>query len=69
MTVQPTPQWQPITRLALIAQHIDGMLEADIEQYQNLQQARSKPCVLDNFTVGRVIASFTYVDKSQIVST
>ena len=34
MPQQPTPQWQPITQLALIASHIDGMLEAAQEQYQ-----------------------------------
>lgn len=28
------PQWQPISQLALIGSHIDGMLEAAQEQYQ-----------------------------------
>ena len=53
------PQWQPISQLALIASHIDGMLEAAQEQYQTLQPARAKPHVLDNYTVGRVIDVFT----------
>ena len=53
------PQWQPITQLALIASHIDGMLEAAQEQYQTLQPARAKPHVLDNYTVGRVTEVFT----------
>jgi len=57
MTQQP--QWQPISQLALIASHIDGMLEAAQEQYQTLQPARAKPHVLDNFTVGRVTKVFT----------
>ncbi len=37
MTEQTTPQWQPIERLASIASHIDGMLEAAEEQYEALQ--------------------------------
>ncbi len=56
------PQWQPIERLALIAHHIDGMLESATEQYETLHprfaHARPKPYVLDNYTVGRVIEVF-----------
>ncbi len=54
-----TPQWQPIERLALLASHIDGMLESTTEQYETLQLAKPKPFVLDNDTVGRVIDVFT----------
>jgi hypothetical protein len=53
------PQWQPIERLALIASHIDGMLEAASEQYETLQLAKPKPIVLDDYTVGRVIQVYT----------
>ncbi len=53
------PQWQPISQLALIGSHIDGMLEAAQEQYQTLQPARLKPHVLDNYTVGRVTEVYT----------
>ncbi len=56
---QGQPQWQPIERLALIAHHIDAMLESATEQYETLQIARPKPWVLDNYTVGRVIEVFT----------
>jgi len=59
MTEQTTPQWQPIEQLALIASHIDGMVESATEQYETLQLARPKPFVLDNYTVGRVIDVFT----------
>lgn len=65
MPQQPTPQWQPITQLALIATHIDGMLEAAQEQYETLQPARAKPHVLDNYTVGRVTKVFT-VQKNDL---
>lgn len=53
------PQWQPIERLALIATHIDGMLESATEQYETLQLAKPKPFVFDDYTVGRVIEVFT----------
>ncbi len=56
---QQSPQWQPISMLPTLAQHIDGMLEADLEQYQNLLQAKDKPHVLDDATVDRVIRVFT----------
>jgi hypothetical protein len=59
MAKNPTPQWQPISMLPVIAVHIDGMLETAEEQYSNLQEARPKPHVLDDYTVGRVIEVFT----------
>ena len=59
MAKQPSPQWQPIERLTLIATHIDGMLESATEQYETLQLAKPKPFVLDDYTVGRVIQVFT----------
>lgn len=54
-----SPQWQPISQLALLAKHIDGMMESASEQYANLLQARPKPYVLDDYTVGRVRDVFT----------
>jgi hypothetical protein len=54
-----SPQWQPISRLPLIATHIDGMVEAATENYETLQEARLKPHVLDDETVNRVIDVFT----------
>lgn len=59
MTHSSTPQWQPITRLPLIAGMIDGMLQDAQEHYATLQEARPRPHVLDDATVGRVIAVFT----------
>ena len=59
MAQRPTPTWQPITQLPLIGSLIDGMLESAEEQYQTLQQARRKPHVLDDYTVGRVVEVFT----------
>jgi hypothetical protein len=57
--MKPTPQWQPIEKLPILAPHIDGMLETANEQYNNLQEARPKPHVLDDYTVRRVIEVFT----------
>lgn len=52
------PQWQPISMLPTLGPHITGMLVAAEEQFANLQQARPKPYILDDFTVSRVIQVF-----------
>ncbi len=52
------PHWHPIAMLATIARHIDGMVEADQEQLATLQEARTKPYVLDDYTVNRVKQAF-----------
>src|SRR6266487_4620931 len=57
--VPKQPQWQPISMLPTLVIHIDGMLEADVEQYETLLEARSKPHVLDDFTVNRIKQVFT----------
>lgn len=53
------PQYHGIVMLPTIATIIDGYVETSEEQLPRLEQARSKPWVLDNHTVGSVIASFT----------
>jgi len=53
------PHWHPIAMLTTIAWHIDGMVEADQEQLTILQEARSKPYILDDYTVNRVKRAFT----------
>ena len=60
---RPQPQWQPIGMLPTLARHIDGMLEADREQYETLLEAKPKPYVLDDATVARVISVFTKQQK------
>ena len=57
------PQWQPLSKLPLIAHHIDGMLESAQEQYQTLLPAKAKPHILDDFTVNRVKKVFTTQQK------
>lgn len=59
MAQHPHPNWQPIAQLPLIASIIDGMLESAEEQEHLLQQAKPKPHVLDDATVGRVVEVFT----------
>ena len=59
MPQQQQPQWQPITMLPTLTPHIDGMLEEAQEQQGNLRQAQSKPWVLDDYTVKRVIEVYT----------
>src|SRR5437763_12433286 len=56
---QQRPQWQPITMLPMLARHIDGMLQEAEAQQDNVRQAQSKPWVLDDSTVRRVIEVYT----------
>jgi hypothetical protein len=51
--------WQPISALPLIASMIDGLLDEVEKQHDNLQACRSKPHVLDNYTVRRVVDVYT----------
>ncbi len=44
------PLWQPLSKLSLVAHHIDGMLEAAQEHYQTLLPAKARPHALDDFT-------------------
>ena len=59
MAGQPTPNWQPISRLPLIASMLDGMLGDAQEHYQTLREAQARPHVLDDRTVERVVSVFT----------
>lgn len=54
MSEDQKPQWQPLSKLPLIASMIDGMLADSEEQYQELLEAKPRPHVLDDYTVGRV---------------
>ena len=54
---KPTPAWQPIASLPIVAPVIDGQLEAAEEQHRLLRLAR--PGSLDNATVERVVRVFT----------
>ena len=52
---QPQVNWQPISALALIGSVIDGMFDDLEKQAATLEACRSKPHVLDDYTVNRVI--------------
>lgn len=54
----PTPNWQPLNKLPLIAHLIDGALADNQAQFSNLQQAQTLKTVLDDYTVGRVLQVF-----------
>ena len=45
--------------LETTVRHIDGMVEAGQEQLATLQEARTKPYILDDSTVNRVRHTFT----------
>jgi hypothetical protein len=49
-----TPNWQPISFLPQIAEMIAGMLTSAQEVHGSLQQARTRPHVMDDYTLGRV---------------
>src|SRR6266568_1170311 len=59
MNKNPIPQWQPIEKLPLIAHHIDEGLALATEHYETLLETKTKPYVLDNTTVERIIKVFT----------
>lgn len=54
MSEHRVPQWHPIEALPMIGQAIDGMLESAEDVLQSLEQARLRPHVLDDDTIGRV---------------
>ena len=56
--MNPTPRWRPISDLSIVASSLDSMLHDDEGQYRTLLECRSKPYVLDDHTVGRVIQVF-----------
>jgi hypothetical protein len=53
----PSPEhvnWQPISRMPLVASMIDGALSDTVEHLQTLTKARAQPHVLDDATIDRV---------------
>ncbi|MGH0883384.1 hypothetical protein A6E22_16140 [Bacillus cereus] len=59
MTKTPEPNWQPISALSMIANMIDNQLEDTNEQYTQLLEVNQQPCVLDDYTVCRIIQLHT----------
>jgi hypothetical protein len=59
MAHDPSPQWQPLSRLPFIAAVLDGMLTDTEEHYQTLLEAKPKPYVLDDATVARVLQVYS----------
>lgn len=49
------PHFAPVTELFKLGPHLDEMLKSAEEQLGNLEEARPKPHILDNFTVNRVV--------------
>lgn len=66
MTTMKQPRWHPISALPLVAQAIDGMLDAAEGQHPLVRQAQQRPHVLDDATVQRLIRvsteQATYLD-------
>ncbi|QFT57087.1 hypothetical protein [Microbulbifer sp. THAF38] len=53
------PQWQPISMLPIIADMINDMLQASLEQLDSMRLAVLRPHVMDNATTFRVIKVYT----------
>ena len=49
-----TAKWQPIGFLPQITEMIDGMLTSAQEVHDNLKRARTRPHIMDDYTLGRV---------------
>ena len=54
MTESDEPQWQPLSQLPFIASIIDGQLSDVEEQWETLQEGRSRPHVFDDTLVDRI---------------
>ena len=52
---RPTPNWQPLSMLPMMADLVAGMLDEVQTQIQSLRAAQEKPHVLDDYTVNRVL--------------
>jgi hypothetical protein len=57
MSNQPQPNWQPLTMLPMLAELITGMANEAANQVVSLRQAETKPHVLDDATVNRVVTA------------
>jgi hypothetical protein len=59
MNSKSTPQWKPLEFLPVFKIMIFEMLENAREQYSPLLEARSRPHVLDDHTLGRILNLYT----------
>lgn len=72
MNDHPTPNWQPLSRLPMIASLIEGQLKDAKDQLKTLSEARHKPYVLDDAIVARILkvyteqSDFTWVFEEQL---
>ena len=52
---RPTPNWQPLSMLPLLADMLSAQVEEVDTQLETLKSAQACPHVLDDYTVGRVL--------------
>ena len=55
----PEPNWQPLSFLPKVTWMIDGMADEAAIQVGNMREAAARPGALDDFTLNRVIGSYT----------
>lgn len=54
MSEERIPRWHPIEALPMIGEAIGGMLDSCQDVARSLELARSRPHILDDYTIGRV---------------
>ena len=54
MSEERVPRWHPIEALPMIGEAIDGILDSAEDVVRSLEQARPRPHILDDYTIGRV---------------
>jgi hypothetical protein len=66
-TATPQPQWQPISLLPTFTFMVDGMLQESIAQLSNLREVVTRPHVLDESTLNRIIDLYSaQLDDQQL---
>ena len=67
MDQKPTPNWYSKTMISTYVDLSRGMLESAKEQIYNLEQVKSKPHILDDETVARIIKLHTEQNENNWV--
>ena len=69
---RPTPNWQPLSMLPMLAEMLSAQVDEVNTQLESLREAQSRPHVLDDYTVGRVLKvygeqqDFLWVYEAQV---
>ena len=56
---RPTPNWQPLSMLPMLADMLSAQVEEVNTQLETLKAAQARPHVLDDYTIGRVLKVYS----------